>query len=246
MTTLIKLTIALLLSLFLSSCGFDIKINGESWGSGTKGNGSVTTESRSVSEDFTEITAQEGLMVYVTQADEFKIEVEADENILELIGTDISNGRLKVHARKNIGRATKNVYVSLPDVSALKSSSGAHLKTKNTIVGDRIEIDASSGANLFIDLDADDVEVDASSGANLEIVGTTDQADFDISSGSNVNAKDFESNTCEAEASSGANLKIYVTEALVANASSGGNISYYGNASFEGQKNISGSIVHRD
>ncbi len=246
MTTIVKITIAILLTLFLSSCGFDIRIDGDSWGSGKKGNGVVTTEDRSVKEDFTEVTASEGLMVYVTQADEFKIEVEADENIIDLIGTDIKNGRLKIHAIKNIGRATKNVYVSLPDVTALKATSGSHLKTQNTIKSDRLEIDGNSGAILAIELDADDVEIDASSGANLEIAGTTDEADFDVSSGGNVNAKELESVLCNAEASSGGNLRIHVTESLVANASSGGNISYSGDASFEGKKNISGSIVHRD
>ncbi|NHF59502.1 DUF2807 domain-containing protein [Flavobacteriaceae bacterium TP-CH-4] len=246
MTTLVKITIALVLTLFLSSCGFDIRIDGDSWGSGKKGNGVVTTQTRSVTEDFTEITASEGLMVYVTQAKDFKIEVEADENIIDLIGTDINDGRLKIHAIKNIGRATKNVYVSLPDVTAIKATSGAHLETKNTIKGNRLEIDGNSGALLTLELDADDVEIDASSGANLSISGTTEEADFDVSSGGNVNARELESKICTAEASSGGNLRIHVTESLVANASSGGNISYSGDASFEGKKNFSGSIVHKD
>lgn len=239
MTTLVKITIAIVLALFCSSCVFNFD-------PGKKGNGVVTTESRPISGEFTEISASEGLMVYVTQADEFEIKVEADENLIELIGTDIKNGKLSVHAIKNIGSGTKNVYVSLPEVTALKGSSGAHLKTQNTVKADDLEIDGSSGAIVKVELEADDVEIDGSSGANLTIVGKTDEADIDVSQGSSINAKDFEITLCIAEASSGGNLSVNVSESLNANASSGGNISYYGDASVQSKKNISGSIVHRD
>ena len=141
MTTLVRIAIALLMSLFISSCGFDIKIG--DFGSGEKGNGNVVTDTRSVSDDFTRISASEGLMVYVTQADEFHIEVEADENIIDLIATDISNGKLRIHARENIGRATKNIYVTLPKITVLESSSGAHLETKNTIKTNELELNGS-------------------------------------------------------------------------------------------------------
>ena len=122
MTTLARMAIAALLALFTSSCAFDIN-----FGEGKRGNGEVVEERREVVANFTEVHASEGLDVFVTQGTDFKITVEADENIIDLIGTDIRDGRLKVHAIENIGRATKNVYVTLPDISELNSSSGADL-----------------------------------------------------------------------------------------------------------------------
>ncbi|MEO0473172.1 MAG: DUF2807 domain-containing protein, partial [Bacteroidota bacterium] len=46
-----------------------------------------------------------------------------DSKLIDLIGTDIKNGKLRIHAIENIGRATKKIYVSLPEVTALESSS---------------------------------------------------------------------------------------------------------------------------
>ena len=63
MTTLARITIALILSLLASSCMLDVN-----WGTGKRGNGVVVEETRSVSEDFTAITASEGIDVYGTQA----------------------------------------------------------------------------------------------------------------------------------------------------------------------------------
>jgi hypothetical protein len=240
MTTLARIAIALVISLFFSSCGFDVQIG--DFGSGKKGNGNIITDTRAVADEFTEVAAQEGLMVYVTQANDFKIEVEADENIIDLIRTDVKNGRLRIHAEQNIGRATKKIFVSLPDVSELRASSGAHLKTENTIKSDELVVDGSSGAILDVEVVSQELEIEASSGANLKVVGNTDSADVDASSGGNINAKDLQTRTCIADASSGGNVKIQVSKSLMADASSGGSISYAGDPSVEKKKSVSGSV----
>tara|TARA_R110000868_G_scaffold121034_3_gene321196 strand:+ start:94596 stop:95330 length:735 start_codon:yes stop_codon:yes gene_type:complete len=244
MTTLVKIAIALVFTLLLSSCGFDINIG--DFNSGEKGNGIVTTDNRSVNEEFTAISSSEGLEVYVTQADEFKITVEADENIIDLIGTDINNDVLKIHAIKNIGNATKKVYVSLPQISELKSSSGSHLKTENTITSRKLNIDSSSGSILYAEITSDNVDIDASSGANITLAGTAGHTSIDASSGSNINANKLQSKFCDAEASSGANIAIEVSESLTADASSGGNISYSGKAQVTTKKSVSGSVTFND
>ncbi len=235
MTTLVKITIAIILTLFLSSCGFDM-------GPGIKGNNVVVNQSRTITEDFSSVSASEGIKVYVTQAEDYLITVKGDENIIDLIGTDIKNGKLRIHATENIGNATKEVYVSLPNISTLKSSSGSHLTTKNAIKSDNLEVDASSGSILKVEIYCNNLELDASSGANISISGEAKTADIDSSSGSNIKAKDLKTAICNAEASSGSNIKIYVTESLQADASSGANISYSGNASVQKKKSVSGSV----
>ncbi|WP_165748123.1 head GIN domain-containing protein [Cellulophaga sp. Z1A5H] len=241
MTTLVRIAITLALSVFLTSCGMDIKI-GE-FGSGVKGNGIVTKDSRPVNEDFTVISASEGLEVIVTQAAIFEITVEADENIIALIGTDINNNVLKIHAIENIGNATKKVYVSLPNISEIKSASGANLTAKNTIKSERLTIDSSSGSLVNLKVVTDNLDIDASSGANIKIIGETGNATIDASSGSNVSANELATKFCDAEASSGANVAINVSKTLHADASSGGNISYSGKAQVDTKKNVSGSVT---
>ena len=227
-----------LLAIFLfTSCGLDI-----SFGEGKKGNGEIVKEKREVTEEFTEVSASEGLHVYVTQADDFDIRVEADENIIDLIGTDIKNGKLRIHAIKNIGNATKKVFVSLPEITALMCSSGAHLNTENQIEADQLQVDGSSGAILTAELSTEELEIDASSGANLKIFGKADNANVDVSSGGNINAKELEVRICRADASSGGNLSISVSESLTADANSGGNIGYSGNPDVQKSKSFSGNV----
>ncbi len=237
MTTLAKIAIAILLALFTSSCAFDI-----SFGEGKRGNGQVVEESREVTDEFTVVYASEGLDVFVTQGDNFSINVEADENIIELIGTDIRDGRLKVHAIENIGRATKNVYVTLPVVDALETSSGADLIAQNTITSDKIELEASSGSDLEVEVDASEVVAETSSGADIKVSGRTEMLYADASSGSDIKARGLLAKRCNADASSGADISVNVSESLVADASSGADISYTGEASVQKKKSVSGSV----
>ncbi len=240
MTTIVRVTIAFVLAIFLSSCGFDINFG--DFGSGKAGNGIVVEETREVTEDFNVVHASEGIQVYVTQASDFSISVEGDENIIDLIGTDIRNGKLKIHAIENIGRATKKVFVSLPEITSLESSSGAQLTSQNGITGDDINIDSSSGSILNIEVKANHLEIDASSGANIEISGNAKEVYVDGSSGANIRAKDLISEECRAEASSGSNISVNVSDLLTADASSGGNISYKGDPTVKKNKSVSGSV----
>ncbi|TDQ29375.1 head GIN domain-containing protein [Zeaxanthinibacter enoshimensis] len=237
MTTLARITLGLLLALFACSCGFDI-----SFAEGKSGNGNVVEDRREITEPFTEIQASEGIEVYVTQADDFEITVEGDENIIDLIGTDIRKGELKVHAIENIGRATKKVYVSLPAITALRGSSGSSLVTTEGLNGDRIDINASSGADLDLELYADEIDLDSSSGSVVNLKGESNMLHVDSSSGSNVRAADMRSKRCNADASSGSNVHVNVSDDLTADASSGANISYSGEAAVHKNKSVSGNI----
>jgi hypothetical protein len=239
MTTLVKIAIALTLSLLLSSCGLDFS-NGE------KGNGNLTSQNRIITEGFTTVAASEGLNVFVTQADDFKIKVEADENIIDLIGTNIENDVLKIYAIKNIGNATKNIYVSLPKIMSLKSSSGAKLKAESTISTKKLKLETSSGAVLSAKIFTENIDVAASSGANIKLTGTTKNMNIEASSGANINASDLKSERSNAKASSGANIKLNVSETLKADANSAGNISYSGKAKISTKKSVSGSVTYND
>lgn len=238
MTQLSKFLIGALLSLLLTSCNFDIN-----FGEGERGNGDVQTEDRTVTEAFTVVKASEGLDVYVMQESPASIRVEADENIMGLIRTDIKNGTLRIHTEKSIGRATKKIYVSLPTITKLSASSGSDLIGKSTIKADIIELDASSGADLIVTVNANEVDADASSGSDIRVSGKAERLVADASSGSDIKAAELEVKKCTASASSGADISVNATESLTADANSGADIRYRGNPeNVSKNKSMSGSV----
>lgn len=242
MTTLIRVIVTSILSLLLFSCNFDINLNG-----GVKGNGNVVLESRTVTEPFTKIKATEGLNVYITQGGKESITVEADENLQQLILTEIKDGVLKIHCKEQIGKASsKKINVNFKSISSLSSTSGSSLYSTNTIASDVLVLKSSSGSSMKVKVNANNLTCDSSSGSSMKLSGITSSLSAEASSGSTIKANDLNAGSSEVSASSGANLTVNSSKALIAKASSGGSVKYYGNPELlETEKSSGGSVNKR-
>lgn len=221
MKTLAKLTAIVFVLLSTTSCIID-------GFTGIRGNGAIITEDRTVNADFDVIKVQQGINVYLTQGSDVEITVEADENIMDLLITEVRNGELKIYFEKNVNRATRNVYLTANDISSIKTSSGASVKSENTIQTSNLELDSSSGSSIKLRVNADEIDSSTSSGAHMDLYGTTEYLSAKASSGSHIDAEDLKSKNALAKASSGANIDLHVENSLTAKASSGGDIDYVG------------------
>ncbi len=232
-----KFILAITGAILLSACQFNIN-------TGEDGNGKVVTEERNVSEDFTEVRGSAGLDVYLTQGDENKIVVEADENLLQYIETDIEDGKLHVTTSANIRHSeAKKVYVTYKQLTNIEASSGADVTGNSVIKSERLSLKSSSGADLKVEIFAKELTAKASSGADLEISGKASSLTADASSGSEIDAKELMVANCNAEASSGAEVSVNVKNNLETQVSSAGNINYYGDPiSVNSNKSNSGSV----
>lgn len=223
MSTLFRIITSFIISLFCTSCIF--------FGEGVKGTGNVKTEERPVSGEFTVIKVSEGLDVYVTQDDKASIIVEADENIIGLIRTDIQNDVLSIHLEEQVGWAeSKKILVTLPHITRLETSSGSQLETNRTINADRLEIHSSSGSHLTVSVNADEVNCHSSSGSHIRISGTTGIIYTDASSGAHIKANELKAKKAISKASSGANITVNASEESEATTASGGTVHNHGSA----------------
>lgn len=234
-----KIAILLLVLITTTSCMFD--------GFGIKGNRNVVSEDREIYGEFNEIKVSEGIQVFLTQGEETALNVEADENIIDLLVTEVQGNVLKIHFEKNVSRAAaRNVYLTANEISSIKSSSGSAVKSEGTINSQNLYLSSSSGASLKLNLNATNVTCSSSSGAHINLSGTSNSFESNASSGSHIKAVDLSSKTAKADVSSGAGITLQVSEALTAHASSGGNISYEGNpAVLNKSKSSGGGISQR-
>jgi len=241
MTTISKVIIVTIIGLLLSSCKMDINF------SGIKGNGNVITKERSITEDFNTIKVSRGLNVYITQGNSQKLTVEADENLHDIIITEIAGNTLTVTTDKSIGKAAaKKVYITLKNIEYIKSSSGSNVMSTNVISTHELKLESSSGSDIELEVDVETLDCQSSSGGNVVLKGRTDNFYAEASSGSDIKAKNLKTVSAQAKASSGANIALNATEKLSAKASSGADIKYYGNPKIiEINNSVSGSIRKR-
>jgi len=239
MKIITKIVAILILLITTSSCFMDGI-------TGIRGNGNVISEDRTINSNFEVISVKQGINLYLTQGNSTEINVEADENILDLLITEVKNGELKVYFDKNVYRAkARNVYLTTTTISKIRTSSGAFLKSENTLQVKSLDLDSSSGSSIKILVNATEVTSESSSGANINVFGNTETFSVKASSGSTIDANELEAVDVYAKVSSGANINVNVSGKLTAKAGSGGGIDYEGSPKEVNKDTSSGGSVSR-
>jgi hypothetical protein len=208
------------------------------------GNRNVVTADRSTSQKFTKIKVSTGLDLYLSQGTKNKVTLEADENLHDIIITEVNDGVLKIYSEKNIWQAkARKVYVTVKNLEGLTATSGSDVYTEDVLKVETIKVSATSGADIRIALDADTVETSATSGSDIRISGTANNHTSRANSGASIEAYKLISKNATVQVSSGADINIYASESINAKASSGGDIDFKGNPREINKKSSSGGSV---
>lgn len=226
----------------LSSC----VING--WDQGISGNGNVETVTRDVS-GFTGVQISSGIDVWLSEGDSFEVTVEADENLHDVILTEINGDLLVVKTEHvNIRNAkSKKVHVTLPKLSELKVSSAGDCDGQTSFNCDDLKLSISSAGDLTIEVYASDIEMNISSSGDARIAGSADRLSVNLSSAGDLDAFDLVAGSVNVDVSSAGDAKVHATEEITMNASSAGNIYYKGDAKVvHSSSSSAGSISRRD
>jgi hypothetical protein len=206
-----------------SSCYIDIQ-------EGITGNGNVVSKERTIGE-FDGLKVSSGIDVVMKQGDEVSLLLEADENLHEVIRTEVTDHTLKIYTSKNIRRAkAKKVYLIYKDLQSIRISSAGDVTGENTLHTDHLRIKLSSAGDLKLDLEADLVECDISSSGDARLSGTTGTLDAELSSAGDLYAYDLVAGKCRVRCSSAGDARVYATEELDLRCSSAGSIYYRGDA----------------
>ena len=211
---------------------------------GVKGDRNVVTQDRNISSDFDAIHASHGIDVTLTMGSNVSLTLEADENLHDIIRTEVEDGVLRIYAEKNIYSSKKRtVYVTASEMHEIKATSGSSVTSENTIKAEDFIVKTTSGANVRLALDTESTSCSATSGSNIRLSGRTQKLDASSTSGANVMAKDLEAKICEARATSGSVMSVYASHELDAKATSGGNIRCSGDPEVVRKNSSSGGNV---
>ncbi|BDD02610.1 head GIN domain-containing protein [Aureibacter tunicatorum] len=197
-----------------------------------KGNGVLKTEERSV-RGFSALTASNGLDVFVKNGSVGKVVVETDENLHEIIKTEVSGSTLKIYTTKNITRSEAKkitVYVNQNTLKSIKISSAADLVSDVLMTAKSLDISASSSADFVGEVKVDDLKLSMSSSADIKIKGSATKAKINGSSSGDLDAEGLLVQECTINSSSSSDAKLNIVKALVAHVSSSGEVEVKGRA----------------
>jgi hypothetical protein len=258
----VLLALAMASILILGCAGVEIA----GFGGGIRGSGNVVEEARPVSGVTAVSLATLGdLTIELGDTESFRI--EAEDNLLEYIETDVRNGELSIRLRPNtmVNPSVPVRYyltvsgldeisisssgdVFAPDLEAerfsinLSSSGDLQMGDLQTQVLD-VKISSSGDVNMG-QLSADTLDVNLSSSGDLTIAGgdVTSQ-DVNLSSSGDYTARDLKSQRATVNLSSSGAATIWVEETLEARVNSSGDLYYRGNPTVDARTNSSGDVV---
>lgn len=197
--------------------------------------------------DFDGIQVSGNLDVTLVNSNNNSLDVEMVKGDSDNLVTEVQGNTLVLKVKSNwFGSKTKaNITVYHDGVSSMDVSAGAYVHTSDTMSGDKMSVEVSSGAKCNASVDVATLTIEISSGASSTIKGSSNKQTVEVSSGASYNGQMLESDDTSVDVSSGASAKVWANEKINAEASSGGSIQYKGDPSIsnvESGKYSGGSI----
>ncbi|MEO6523348.1 MAG: head GIN domain-containing protein [Mucilaginibacter sp.] len=195
----------------------------------TNGSGKMVTETRKVT-GFDKIDISGGFDVVIKQDTAESLSITADDNLMEAIKSEVSDGNLKVKTKGSICNSGKLVLnISLRDLSKIETSGAVNVTSNGKITTKKLVIGTSGAAKITLDLSADNLFTNGSGSTELNLTGQASSHLVNFSGSGTLNALDFVVAKYTIESSGATHCKINVLNELNVSSSGVSDVEYRGN-----------------
>jgi hypothetical protein len=212
------------------------------------GSGKVITQTRTVS-TFDSIEISYPAHVIVSQGSSESVKIEADDNVLPGLKTEVRGDTLQIFYRVENGnhvRPSKPVKITIV-VKELKDVNfdGSGELTIDRLETEDLNISASGAGNLELnEIAVKNLSVTLSGAGNVSASGEADNLDLIISGVGKFDGKDLHSQVANANLSGVGSATLWVDGELDAEISGAGSVNYYGSAEVTKQVSGIGGVNH--
>jgi hypothetical protein len=157
-----------------------------------KGNGKVVTKTRLVS-SYQKISLEGSIDIIINQNGQEGVTIETDENIQDLVITEVIDGKLKINYKKNISaNPTKMiVHVSCKQLNKISSSGSGDITSSSTIKTNDFSVSHSGSGDLKLNLSVNKLNINSSGSGDFDLEGSADFFTYNGAGSGDVMAKDL-------------------------------------------------------
>lgn len=182
--------------------------------------------------------------IYLTQGSSESLVVEAGENVIDKIITEVQGKTLRITTEKgcckNSGKMI--IYVTFVDLNYTEISGACEMQNEGTLNLDKLKMEVSGAAEVDLNMELDKLELELSGASEYLLTGSCAEVYIDASGASEIEAKDFKVGTMTIDASGASDCKVYVTDELVVDASGATTVRYLGSPKVSVSKSGASSI----
>ncbi len=212
------------------------------------GSGKVVSSTREVS-DFLALKIDYPAQVFISQGKSESVKIEAEDNLLPGLKTEVNNGQLRIYYQAQSGKhvnPTRPIKITIvaKDLKDIEFDSAGEL-TLTGLKTDSLDLSLSGAGNLKLEnILVSNLSVNLSGAGSMTASGTADDLQLNISGFGNFNGKELYGKTADVNLSGAGGATVWVDKELTADVSGAGSINYYGSASVNKQINGIGGVTH--
>ena len=190
--------------------------------SGVKGSGHTATDVRPLT-DFTSVEAGGIFQVEIVAQKDYSVQVEADDNLLPLIKTEVDDGVLRIDSDGHFKTSSPiRIRISAPNIEM---------------------IDASGVSNITLSgVKNTELTVKGSGASKITVAGESTKLVVDVSGATRVNADDLTAETAEIDASGASSVSVNVTNEIRSDLTGASKVFYSGSPKLDTNKSGASSV----
>lgn len=194
-----------------------------------KGNGNVKSENRTV-DSFSSIKLTSSADLTIKQGSASVI-VSTDENLLELIKTEVENDVLYIGVNGRRGyRSSKGVHVevTIPNLEKLINSGSGDIEIKSPFKGSDLYVNINGSGDLEADIEVKNLELKINGSGDSEISGVMGVFEIHVSGSGDINADNLKLEQCYVRNSGSGDISLEgKTNTLTVNQNGSGDLNAY-------------------
>lgn len=196
---------------------------------GERGNGNVIRQERKVSA-FNELEISGAFNVFLTQGPTQLVIVEADDNLMDDIKTEVFGTTLKIEPRHPIHNAKSlKIFITVPVLKHIDVSGAVDIETQTKFKQDDLSIEISGATDAKLELELKKLDIRSSGGCDMKLAGIATVLALDCSGAVDFKGFDLLCEEASIEISGAGNAQVNVSKTLKSNVSGAADVRYKGN-----------------
>lgn len=225
---------------FTSSC--IIVINGKS----VAGSGNIITEEREVAE-FNKVHLKGSGNVVLTQGEQQSLQIKTDDNIMQLVETNVSGKKLTIsHGKHHLRPTTFEVFIIVENLEGVSIAGSGDVLGKSRFVADTFYSTISGSGDIDLEVEAGSLKSTISGSGSINLSGKAGDYSASISGSGKINAFDLDAKDVSVAISGSGDCRVNASETLTATISGSGDVFYKGRPQINTRISGSGSLKSQD
>lgn len=198
-----------------------------------KGNGNMTTQTRSTS-DYDAIKCAGSFDYILVAGTEGKITLEGESNLLDYVVTEVKNGSLhiKTEKGKNLSPSSnKTIKITIPfeDIDKVSLSGSGDLWNEDKITSSNLDVSLSGSGDIILDIQTKRASGKVTGSGDLTLKGSTTDLRAGVTGSGDFHGFNLQSTNTDVSVTGSGDAEVFCNGVLKARVTGSGDIEYRGN-----------------